>query len=331
MSGGVDSSVAALRLVREGRGCIGATMILGTPDDERNVADAREVCRTLGIPHEVLDAREAFEALVKGPFYEAYRCGLTPNPCVACNRAIKFGVMLEMASELGCGHVATGHYAQLAAEGDRVRLLRAEDGRKDQSYFLSRIPADALRHVTFPLGALSKDEVRRQAAEAGLPVAVREESQDICFICGSVTEDLKQHLGTRPGNILDADGRIIGQHEGAHLYTIGQRKGLGVALGKPAYVRAKDADANVVMLGSHEDALTERVELVDVNLLAEAPGGPIRCSAQFRYNMEAVPCTLTVNGNRATVEFDEPAFAAAPGQTCALYEGDAVLGGGIIR
>ena len=327
MSGGVDSSAAALLLTREGLDCIGATMVLDIPEDEANLQSAQAVCTALGIPHVIFDMRKAFKSAVTDPFLDAYRDGLTPNPCVTCNRTIKFAAFAAKAREAGCSRIATGHYVRTQGAHDAFRLLRGADPQKDQSYFLSRVPKDCLQNALFPVGALPKPAVRALAEEARLPVAHREESQDICFIPGSCADYLKEHLGANPGSILDAQGRCIGSHDGSYLYTLGQRKGLGVARGHPAYVCAKDAQANTVTVGSKDDALVKEVRLKDLNWLSTAQEGPLSCTAKLRYNMTPTPCTLTIDPTGACVAFSMPVIAPAPGQTAALYEGDALICG----
>lgn len=330
MSGGVDSSVSALLLVRTDMECMGATMLLGTPDDAENASSARAVCERIGIPHVTFDLTEAFEREVIASFLEGHRACQTPNPCVTCNRAIKFGAFLDLAEERGCTHIATGHYLRREEGPSSLRILRATDDRKDQSYFLSRVPCSALKRALFPLGGLRKPEVVRMAEEVGLPSASRKESQDICFIQGSCADFLREHLGTQPGRIVDGHGRELGQHDGAHLFTIGQRKGLGVAVGHPAYVCAKDAAANEVVLGDRDDVRTSHVSVEDLNWISAPPPSCFSCTVKLRYNMEAAPCAVTLEGARAHLAFSSPVFAPAPGQTAALYDGDALLGGGRI-
>ncbi len=330
MSGGVDSSVCALLLTRVGIPCTGATMVLGTPEDEANVASARAVCEQLGIPHEVFPLAEEFRRLVIRPFLDEHAACLTPNPCVTCNRTIKFGAFMRRAEEAGCARIATGHYLKVSHDDGRTRVMRAADARKDQSYFLSRGPRRALSRALFPVGDLSKPEVVQLAAEAGLPSAAREESQDVCFINGSCADFLRERLGTRLGSIVDGSGRVLGGHEGAHLFTIGQRKGLGVALGHPAYVCAKDADANQVVLGDAASVQVDTVRVRDLNWLTEPDGSTFACQAKVRYNMEPSACTVHVDDDEALLTFSSPVFAPAPGQTAAFYDGDLLLGGGQI-
>lgn len=330
MSGGVDSSVSALLLTRSGIRCIGATMTLGTNDDEANVAGARAVCAMLGIPHVTFELSDTFREEVITPFIGEHEAGLTPNPCVTCNTRIKFGAFARMAAELGCDTIATGHYLRKRTMPDGIQILRAIDERKDQSYFLSRVPIGVLEHASFPLGALTKAEVKKLAQKAELPSVFRKESQDICFIQGSCTEFLKEHLGARPGHIVDPTGKHLGDHEGAYLYTIGQRKGLGVALGHPAYVCAKDATRNEVMIGPLERAQVSCVAIQNMNWLAHAPSHPFACSVKLRYNMEPVSCLATCEDDQLLVELSAPTLAPAPGQTAALYNGSMLLGGGKI-
>ncbi len=335
MSGGVDSSVAALLLVQEGVSCIGATMLLGAADDEANVANAQAVCKVLGIPHATFDMRKRFEEGVITPFLTAYRNGLTPNPCITCNKTIKFGAFLNEALQYGCAGVATGHYARLVKQDGHVRLMRGADKRKDQSYFLGLVPSSALASVFFPIGSLCKHEVVSLAKAAGLPSASRTESQDVCFIPGSCTEYLQEHLGTIPGNICSTEGVVLGGHQGSYLYTIGQRKGLGVALGYPAYVCAKDHAANTVILGSREDALVDEVRIGSLNWLCDgydddASDGMVGCTAKLRYNMTDAPCTLHAQGDTLLLSFDAPLLAPASGQGAVVYDGDMLICGGTI-
>lgn len=330
MSGGVDSSACALLLTRDGVPCIGATMVLGTPEDEANVAAAQAVCEQVGIPHEVFSLAEEFHQMVIQPFLDDHAACLTPNPCVICNRAIKFGTFVRMAEELGCARIATGHYLKLSHEKGQLRVMRAADAQKDQSYFLSRVPPEALRRALFPLGSLEKTEVIRLAADAGLPSAARKESQDVCFIQGSCADFLRERLGTHPGKIVDGEGRIRGEHEGAHLFTIGQRKGLGVALGHPAYVCAKDAATNEVVLGDAASVQVETVRVQDLNWITEPDSSTFACQAKIRYNMNPSACVVQVEDGEALATFPSPVFAPAPGQTAAFYDGDVLLGGGQI-
>lgn len=330
MSGGVDSSVCALLLARAGTDCVGATMRLGTPEDEANIEGARAVCDALDIPHRTFDMTAAFQEEVIEPFVDEHAAGLTPNPCVRCNTRIKFGAFLTMAAKIGCSTIATGHYLRKREDAGRPLILRAADAHKDQSYFLCQVPAEALAHALFPLGSMTKSDVKALAREAGLPTASRTESQDICFVPGNCAEFLQDHLGTMPGRIVNAAGQELGSHEGAYLYTIGQRKGLGVALGHPAYVCAKDADANEVVIGDLADVEVRSVEVSDMNWLGSDPAAQFRCTAKLRYNMAPAPCVATCVNGDIQLSFDEAVFAPAPGQAAALYDGDLLLGGGTI-
>lgn len=330
MSGGVDSSVCALLLARSGADVTGATMTLGTPDDADNVRDARAVCEALGIPHLVFDMEEDFTSCVIQPFVDEHRACRTPNPCVTCNAQIKFGLFREKAHEKGFHRIATGHYLRRRERNGRAELLRARDMKKDQSYFLCQVPERALRGALFPLGEMEKQEAISIARAANLPTAERSESQDICFIKDTCTEFLKERLGILPGSILDADGREVGTHEGAHLYTIGQRKGLRLALGHPAYACAKDAAANTVTVGSIDEVHITAVHVRALNQIAPFPAGTFSCAAKLRYNMQPAPCTVEMTPEGATLRFASPVFAPAPGQAAALYDGDLLLGGGEI-
>ncbi len=333
MSGGVDSSAAACLLQREGYRCIGATMQLHD-DAAEQVKDAQLVCERMGLDFTVLDMRSAFRTFVQQQFVEAYENGLTPNPCVVCNKNLKFGLFWEAAQKLGCSALATGHYARIGWENGIYTLKKAADEAKDQSYFLYCIPAELLPHIRFPLGDLTKAEARDLAEQNGLVTARKKDSQDICFIPdGDYMTFLRSFTGKRylPGDYLDLSGKVVGQHQGAVAYTIGQRKGLGIALGKPAYVCAKDMAANTVTVGPNEALFRKSLLANDWNWLSPAPTAPLRCMAKARSRMAEQPATVYPEENGTfRVEFDEPQRAITPGQAVVLYDGDTVLGGGTI-
>ena len=331
MSGGVDSSVAAALLKQAGHDVIGMTMRLVDSDrSEAAIADAREVAGRLGIPHHVIDLRDVFASRVIAPFCEEYVRGRTPNPCIVCNSEIKFGVLREKAAALGADHIATGHYAR--AEG--WSLKKGTDDRKDQSYFLCRLTREQLSHTIFPVGCLTKQEVRRLAADLGLPVASRPESQEICFIPGDDhAAFVRDYLGqpSLPGPILDEAGQILGEHRGIASYTIGQRRGLGIAAAEPLYVTAIRPERNAVVVGTREKTFTESLIAGDLNWINGPPSVPVELKARVRYrHPEAAAMVTPLDNDTVYVKFSAPQMAVTPGQTIAFYDGETVLGGGTI-
>ena len=359
MSGGVDSSVAAYLLREQGHECVGVTMLLhGGPDDPGayanaccsldDVEDAREVAGRLGIPHHAFDFTEEFERDVVDEFARAYELGLTPNPCVACNRRLKFGALLLRARELGCDYIATGHYARVAhpappavtaggAAGgaERHLLLRGRDAEKDQSYFLCMLTQRQLARTLLPLGELTKGQTRAIAERAGLPTAHKRESQDVCFVPDSDYLAFLERRRGAPfpaGNVVTRDGRVVGRHRGAAGYTIGQRKGLGVALGKPVYVCAKDMATNTVTVGPLSSIMATGLVARGWNWVCEPPEAPVRALVRTHYRHREAPATIAPQGDGSVrMEFDEPQRAVTPGQYAVVYAGDAVLGGGRIE
>lgn len=342
MSGGVDSSVAALLM--EGYERVGCTMRLFDSDENEeredsccslsDVEDARSVCRGLGIPYYVFNFKDEFEEKIIGKFISSYRSGRTPNPCIDCNRYLKFGGLLLRAAELGCDCVVTGHYARIEESGGRYLLKKAADPGKDQSYVLYSLTQEQLAHIRFPLGGLSKDEVRRLAEQNGFVNARKRDSQDICFVPdGDYGAFIERRVGGLPeGDFVTADGRVLGRHRGICRYTIGQRKHLGVSVGEPIYVTRIDPEENTVILGDESLLFGTVCTVADFNWISgEAPAEPIRCKAKTRYRQKEQPCTATANPDGSvTVVFDEPVRAMTPGQAAVLYDGDIVLGGGEI-
>lgn len=339
MSGGVDSSVAAFLMLKNGFSCIGATMRLhdrscGGTDD---VSDARSVCEKLGITHEVFDFREEFTNCVMDPFVTCYESGLTPNPCIRCNQKMKFGVMLDRALELGCDHVVSGHYAQIRQDPEtgRYLLYKAADKTKDQTYFLASLDQHQLAHSFFPLGSLAKTEVRSIAEENGFINARKRDSQDICFVPdGDYVAFMERHTGKTyaPGDYLDLNGTIVGKHRGAVCYTLGQRKGLGIALGAPVYVCAKDMQKNTVTVGPGEALLSNALRAKDMNWYPfPALAQPLRVTAKTRHSQNEQAATVYPEENGyVRVVFDAPQRAITPGQAVVLYQGELVVGGGTI-
>lgn len=344
MSGGVDSSVAAALLRREGYRVIGVSLRLFDGEAEgdraccgiRDVHDARRVAFQLGIPFYLLDFREAFKKWVIDYFVDAYLGGETPNPCVACNRFIKFHILLECCIAWGADLLATGHYARVVREGEEgpYLLLKSRDGKKDQSYFLYMLGQEQLSQLLFPVGDLTKTETRKLAAELGLKVHDKKESQDVCFLGkGGYVALLRagRREDLRPGPILDEGGELIGMHRGLPLYTIGQRRRLEVDRPGPWYVARLDRERNAVIV-SRRVPRSKVVHLREVSMVSgEYPDGPMEVAVRVRYRGREVGARLLpLPGREARLEFVEPAETVAPGQAAVLYRGERVLGGGII-
>ena len=339
MSGGVDSSVAAYLLLQAGYDVTGATMTLYRPEgqtgDTQDVTDARAICEKLGIPHVTYDMGEVFCRCVIEDFIRVYEEGGTPNPCVTCNRTIKFGALWEAVSADGADMIATGHYARIRKEGDRCLLCKAADEGKDQSYFLWQLPKELLPRILFPLGEMTKPEIRALAACQGFVTAHKSDSQDICFVPdGDYAGFMEAYTGRTPdeGDFVDTDGHILGRHKGIIHYTIGQRKGLGIALGAPAFVCDKDPVTRRVVLGKNEDLFTREVHLTGVNLLSvDAIDTPMAVTARIRSTHRGDSATVVMTGtDTALITFDTPQRAVCAGQSCVFYCGDVVVGGGII-
>jgi tRNA-specific 2-thiouridylase len=341
MSGGVDSSVAAALLVEAGHDVVGVTLEewegsgrsgSGHCGTDGGVS-ARAVADELGVPHHRLDAgSEFFEAVVE-PFGLEYLAGRTPNPCIECNRRIRFGVLLERASELGCEALATGHHARVDADGGRYRLRRGRDVDKDQSYVLYTLGQEELGRALFPVGEMTKEAVRERARSLGLSSAERPESQDICFVgYGDYRRFLELHFPevARPGSIVDGDGTVLAQHQGIAGFTVGQRRGLGIAVGEPRYVVGIDAAASTVVVGPRSDLVAAGCRLEGVVFTSGRPPHRRRVDVQVRYRSPAVPAQLEGGAEGWAVRFDEGQAAIAPGQAAVLYRGDEVIGGGII-
>lgn len=337
MSGGVDSSVAAYLMQQKGFSCGGAIMQLWKEVSSGAIADARAVAERLIMDFHVLDASAEFRQQVVEYFIRSYEEGLTPNPCIQCNQHLKFSFFLDKALELGYDAIATGHYAtiQQDPETGRYLLCKAADSAKDQSYFLACLNQHQLSHAHFPLGELTKEEARLIAESQGFVNARKKDSQDICFVPdGDYVAFMKRYTEKEypAGDYLDLDGNIVGKHCGAVCYTLGQRKGLGIALGAPVYVCSKDMEANTVTVGP-ESALFATTLIADNwNWFPfETLDAPIRVMAKARYRHIPQPATVyPMEGGKAKVVFDAPQRAMTPGQTVALYDGDMVVGGGII-
>ena len=350
MSGGVDSSLTAALLVHQGYDVIGATMQIWEKDQANNddpdsrgccslsaVDDARRVANKIGIPYYVLNFRDMFQDTVVKYFMAEYSAGRTPNPCIACNRYVKFEGLLTKALALGAQYVATGHYAQIMYDDDRQRYLlrKGVDLTKDQSYALYHLNQHTLRHFLMPLGKFAKTETRKMARELGLSVADKPDSQEICFV---PNDDYKAFLKNRipeslkPGNIVDLTGQILGQHQGVQLYTVGQRKGLGLAVGKPLYVIALDAERNEVVVGSDQDVFASELIAGDLNFITmDTLEEPLAVEAKIRYSGSPARAMVTPRGNgQVHVKFVMPQRAITPGQSVVFYHDDIVVGGGII-
>lgn len=344
MSGGVDSSVAALLLKRTGYEVIGITMqVWPRPEEDYKaccglaaVNDAQRVAWKLDIPHYVMNFRDEFEEKVIGYFCREYLAGRTPNPCIACNNEIKFGSLLEKARALGAEKIATGHYARIERNADGLYLLRqGADRTKDQTYALYQMNQYQLAHTLFPLGNYRKNEVRRMAAEAGLPVARKPESQEICFVStGSYGDFVEERFPSvkNEGYFRYSDGRILGVHKGIHRYTIGQRRGLGLSFRHPLYVTRIDPETNTVWVGPEDDLYHGGLIATDVNYITGSPfEGDRPVQAKIRYLAPPAEAVATPIGtDRLKVAFKTPQKAITPGQSVVLYDGDIVLGGGVI-
>jgi len=339
MSGGVDSSVAAACLKKDGFFVAGITMCLGLKGAEdrasccgaQAIDDARRVCDILDIPHYVLDFSEELEERVINPFIQAYREGKTPHPCIECNRSLKFNLLLRKALSLGFDYLATGHYAALAEEDGRYVLKRPKDRIKDQTYFLYSIPKDSFSSLIFPLAPFTKDEVRCIARDERLPVAEKPQSQDICFIPqGDYRKFIRERIKeTKGGKIINTKGEVLGEHQGILAYTIGQREGLGLSAPRPLYVIAIDAEKNQIVVGHKEDTRSKVLLIQRLNRLVDE--FPSRNFAQIRYNHPQALCTVSTNREEVRVVFDEAQEAITPGQSVVFYYNNIVLGGGIIE
>lgn len=353
MSGGIDSTVAAILLLEQGYELVGATFrtfdvnkdaeLSNTKGccSEDSITEAQKMAQTLGIEHHVLDFRDTFRQYVIGNFVSEYAAGRTPNPCVMCNSHIKWGKLLEAADMYGCDFVATGHYAQIAEQRGHLYLKNAVDTIKDQTYFLWMLTEENLRRTIFPLGGLTKTQVRQIAYEHGhVELSKKAESQDICFIPNNDYRTFlaEQGLHVEPGNYIDSEGKVLGSHCGFCNYTIGQRKGLGIALGVPKHVLKIDPKTNTVMLGDHNDLLTydvyaDQVRVRDLQWLMDSP----QVTARIRYKSPAVPATLQLVSitNRqspiAHLHFDQPVWGVTPGQSVVIYKDGLLVGGAIIQ
>jgi tRNA-specific 2-thiouridylase len=357
MSGGVDSSVVAGLLHRDAYNVVGLTMQLwnqrrlpslqvegasGRCCSLDDVYDARAVAQSIGIPYYVVNFEDRFEEHVVKPFVAGYLAGLTPIPCTLCNNFVKFDQFIEMARGVGASRIATGHYARTGWNPDtgRWELRRAVDASKDQTYFLFGLTQHQLSHTLFPLGGFPKSRVRELARELGLPVAEKDDSQEICFVpngdYAAFIDAYFREQGVEPGRtrgeIVSAAGRVLGEHGGVHRFTVGQRKGLGVAAGEPLYVIRTEPDSQRVIVGTNEDLLRAGFNAKGVNWIIEQPSAPLRAHVRIRNKHHPAPASVhPIGADRARIQFDEPQRAVTPGQGAVMYDGDLVLGGGWIE
>ena len=344
MSGGIDSAVAALIALEDGYEVSGATMSLCKKIDEngqdlalQDIADAKAVCDRLGIEHRVYYFEDKFHSTVVRDFIDTYYSGGTPNPCIVCNKRLKFGAFLDAEIENGAEFIATGHYAVIERREDgRYLLKKAADEKKDQTYMLWSLSQHQLAHTVFPLGGLTKPEIRKMGEDNGFVIAHKSDSQDICFVPdGNYAAFLEKVVGEKypEGNYVDEDGNILGKHKGVIHYTVGQRKGLGISMGRHIFVTKKDAATNTVTLADEDRLFTKTVVLKGINLIPfDSFEGKIRVCAKIRYRHAESPAYACITGeDEITLTFDEPQRAPAPGQSAVMYDGDYVVGGGIIQ
>jgi len=346
MSGGVDSSVAAYLTKQNGYDCVGCMMKLYSNEDAGlkssrtccsldDAEDARSVAIKLGIPFYVFNFSDTFRDKIIDRFIDCYEKGMTPNPCIDCNRYMKFDRLYERAVVLGCEYIVTGHYARIARDGEKYTLMKAEDPDKDQSYVLYCLTQEQLKHTMFPLGALCKDETRKIADANGFINADKPDSQDICFVPdGDYANAICRFTGKKytPGKFVDMKGNVLGEHKGIICYTIGQRKGLGISADAPLYVVDIRPGTNEVVLGSNDDLFSREVDVCDVNrIVPYKDGDTVKCRAKIRYRQKEQDAVVTfLSDGRAKLVFDEPQRAVTKGQAAVFYDGEIVMGGGTI-
>lgn len=336
MSGGVDSSVAAILLMEQGYEVIGCTMNLWNPDENnKNMEDAKKVCEKLGITHYVLDYKKEFKCNVVDYFIKEYENTRTPNPCVECNRCLKFGYLYEKAKELGCKYIATGHYAktEYSEKYNQYILKKSDETKKDQTYFLYAIPKEKIQYILFPLQNLKeKSDTRKIAEENGLEIAKKKDSQEICFIPNDdYKEFLSKYISTQSGNIVLRNGEILGKHNGITNYTIGQRKGLGIAYKEPLYVLNLNKEKNEVIVGEEKELYSSELYANELNwLIFDKLEKEIECYAKIRYRANPAKARVIPDGNKVKVIFNEPQRAITRGQSVVFYIDDVLIGGGKI-
>ena len=346
MSGGVDSSVAAFLLAQEGYDVVGGMMKLYNGDEElegslkscctaESAGDAASVCAELDIPFYVFNLTQQFDECVIKPFTQFYQSGKTPNPCLNCNKYLKFQYLFDKALSLGCGKIATGHYARIERQGERYFLKRALDRTKDQSYALYMLTQNQLAHTLFPLGNYSKEQIREIAKENKIITYDKQESQDICFVPNGKYAEFLEANGLNPvaGNFIDENGKVLGSHSGTHNFTIGQRKGLGVSAEHPLFVKRIDSTNGAVTLCQGEKLYTKRLSCKEINFTAtNALTTPLKATAAVRYRGKEEQCVVhQTSEDTMVVEFENPIRAITPGQACVIYDGDVVVGGGVIE
>ncbi len=337
MSGGLDSSVVAHKLHTQGFEVVGLTAHMWKEGSRccslEDVDRARAVCESLGIRHYVMNAVDMFRSQIVDPFIQHYLSGRTPSPCILCNQHIKFGLLLERARQVGCDALATGHYAKIIGVDNTMELHRAADRQKDQSYFLHRLSQDQLKYARLPLGDMTKGESKAYALEHGLPVVFRSESQDLCFVTDAghaAFIEREQPEARQPGPIVDEAGRELGRHDGFYRFTVGQRRGLGIASTEPYYVKALLPKSNSVVVGRAADVYANELQVDEMHWISGAPpDSAFPCRVQIRYRHQPAEADITC-GELTHIRFKEPQFAVTPGQAAVLYDGEKVLGGGWI-
>lgn len=336
MSGGLDSCASAQLLINNGYEVVGCMMHLhDSPDFDNDLRVAKSVAKQLKIEFQVVDYREKFQQEVISYFIDTYKEAKTPNPCIVCNQRMKFGIVFELAKKLNCDHIATGHYARIVREANKFELHKAKDLNKDQSYVLHFLDQEKLSKIIFPLGEYTKDEVRELARASALPCADKPESQDICFIEDkNYAEFIQKNSDYKPnpGKVVDTKGNILGEHDGLINYTIGQRKGLGIAGGDPLYVLSLNKDSNEVVLGTKEETFANEVCVSNFSWISgNAPTNKFECQAKLRYRQTPKDCLAKVDENSVILEYTEGIDSVTPGQFAVLYDGNRVLGGGTIK
>lgn len=335
MSGGVDSSAAAAILKENGMLPVGAMLKLLENNNKKDVEDAENICKKLDIDFNLIDKVNEFSEKVMKPFAKIYENGATPNPCVICNKEIKFKYIIEFANENNIEKIATGHYVETEFSNGRYLLKRAKYDRKDQSYVLYTLNQETLARCIFPLGKFSKEEIRELAENAGLAVARKKDSQDICFVPNGKYSDVIKKITKKEypfGNFIDENGNILGEHKGIINYTTGQRKGLGLALPQPMYVKYKNTEKNEVVLCTNDSLFSNSLDATDINFIPfDKLDAPLRCKAKTRYNQKEQDATVfQTDDNKIHIEFDQKQRAITKGQSVVLYDGEYLLGGGII-
>lgn len=342
MSGGVDSSVAAALMLEAGHEVVGVTLKQWVGSDGRlptagcctvaDAEDARSVASRLGIPHYVLDHVDDFTTEVVDRFVAGYLAGMTPNPCIECNRRVRFGALLARVDDLGCDALVTGHHARIGVRDGRPVLLTGVDATKDQSYVLHMLRESDLRRVRLPIGEMTKAQVRDHAVRLGLRTATKPDSQDLCFVAGDYRSFVRERVpgADRPGAVVDRDGVVVGTHDGVAGFTVGQRRGLGIAVGGPRYVVGVDPEAATVTIGTREDLRATECRITGISFTGNPVAAGAAVLVKVRYRSRPVGARLFVSGEEATIRFDEPQEAIAPGQSAVFYDGDRVLGGGVI-